>query len=177
MTLKKWMIASLLAAGWATMASAADLKVTMSEATESGAGKALGDITLSETPYGVLFTPDLKGLPPGVHGFHVHANPSCDPGEKDGKKTPALAAGGHLDPAKTGKHMGPYSDAGHLGDLPGLVVAHDGSATYAVLAPRLKSLADVKLHALMIHAGGDNYSDHPKELGGGGGRMVCGVIK
>ena len=29
----------------------------------------------------------------------------------------------------------------------------------------------------MIHAGGDNHSDHPKLLGGGGTRMVCGVIK
>lgn len=27
-------------------------------------------------------------------------------------------AGGHLDPEKTGKHLGPYNDKGHLGDLP-----------------------------------------------------------
>jgi Cu-Zn family superoxide dismutase len=27
----------------------------------------------------------------------------------------------------------------------------------------------------MIHNGGDNYSDTP-QLGGGGARMVCGVI-
>jgi Cu-Zn family superoxide dismutase len=29
----------------------------------------------------------------------------------------------------------------------------------------------------MIHAGGDNYSDHPKRLGGGGARIACGVVK
>jgi Cu-Zn family superoxide dismutase len=29
----------------------------------------------------------------------------------------------------------------------------------------------------MIHAGGDNYSDTPKPLGGGGDRLVCGVVK
>jgi Cu-Zn family superoxide dismutase len=29
----------------------------------------------------------------------------------------------------------------------------------------------------MIHAGGDNHSDTPAPLGGGGGRMACGVIK
>ena len=29
----------------------------------------------------------------------------------------------------------------------------------------------------MIHVGGDNHSDHPKPLGGGGGRLACGVIK
>lgn len=46
-----------------------------------------------------------------------------------------------------------------------------------VLAPRLKSLADVDNRALMVHAGGDNHSDHPQPLGGGGARIVCGVIK
>ena len=29
----------------------------------------------------------------------------------------------------------------------------------------------------MIHAGGDNYSDHPEALGGGGARVACGVDK
>lgn len=29
----------------------------------------------------------------------------------------------------------------------------------------------------MIHAGGDNHSDHPLPLGGGGGRIVCGIVK
>jgi Cu-Zn family superoxide dismutase len=29
----------------------------------------------------------------------------------------------------------------------------------------------------MIHAGGDNYSDHPEKLGGGGARIACGVVK
>jgi Cu-Zn family superoxide dismutase len=29
---------------------------------------------------------------------------------------------------------------------------------------------------MMIHAGGDNYSDKPKALGGGGKRVACGII-
>ncbi|MGI9335880.1 MAG: superoxide dismutase family protein, partial [Gammaproteobacteria bacterium] len=29
---------------------------------------------------------------------------------------------------------------------------------------------------LMIHAGGDNFSDQPKALGGGGARAACGVV-
>ncbi|HAQ86214.1 MAG TPA: superoxide dismutase [Cu-Zn] SodC1, partial [Pseudomonas sp.] len=44
-------------------------------------------------------------------------------------------------------------------------------------APRLKSLGDLKGHALMVHEGGDNYSDEPKPLGGGGARVACGVIE
>jgi Cu-Zn family superoxide dismutase len=45
-----------------------------------------------------------------------------------------------------------------------------------VLAPRIK-VSDLKGRSLMIHAGGDNYSDSPQKLGGGGARVACGVIK
>ncbi|HCL5280518.1 TPA: superoxide dismutase family protein [Salmonella enterica] len=51
---------------------------------------------------------------PGVHGFHIHENPSCMPGMQNGKNVSVLMAGGHLDPEKTGKHLGPYNDKGHL---------------------------------------------------------------
>ena len=64
-----------------------------------------------------------------------------------------------------------------MGDLPALAVTADGKANSPVLAPRLKSLDDVKGHALMVHAGGDNYADEPEPLGGGGARMACGVIE
>lgn len=158
-------------------AFAAGTTVTLNEALPDGNGKALGEVSITETPYGLLFTPKLTGLTPGIHGFHVHEKSSCAAGEQDGKSVPALAAGGHLDPEKTGKHLGPYTDQGHLGDLPGLVVNADGSASYPVLAPRIKSLSEVKNHALMIHAGGDNYADSPEKLGGGGARLACGVIE
>ncbi|WP_246764106.1 superoxide dismutase family protein, partial [Cronobacter sakazakii] len=45
-----------------------------------------------------------------------------------------------------------------------------------VTAPRIKKLDEVKGKALMVHVGGDNLSDHPKPLGGGGARYACGVI-
>ena len=45
-----------------------------------------------------------------------------------------------------------------------------------LLAPRIK-LSEIKGRSLMIHAGGDNYSDDPKPLGGGGARVACGVIE
>lgn len=158
-------------------ASAATLTVPINESLPTSQGKLLGNIVVSETPYGLLFTPHLSGLAPGIHGFHVHQNSSCMPGMDNGKETPALMAGGHFDPKKTGKHLGPYSDKGHLGDLPGMVVNTDGTATYEVIAPRLKSLSEIKGHALMIHVGGDNYSDTPAKLGGGAVRFACGVIK
>lgn len=95
---------------------------------------------------------------------------------KDGKASAAEAAGGHYDPHKTGKHAGPDGD-GHLGDLPVLVVNNEGKAVTPVTASRLKSLDEIKDKALMIHVGGDNMSDQPKPLGGGGARFACGVIK
>ncbi|AKM46204.1 MULTISPECIES: superoxide dismutase family protein [Edwardsiella] len=175
--MKKMKILVLATALMSGAAYSASESITLYEAGPQGAGPTIGEVTVSETPYGLLFTPSLRGLPQGIHGFHVHENASCLPGVKEGKPVPALMAGGHWDPEKRGKHMGPYSDAGHLGDLPGLVVNADGTANYAVLAPRLKSLAQLKGHALMVHVGGDNYDDHPHALGGGGARMACGVIQ
>jgi Cu-Zn family superoxide dismutase len=147
----------------------------MNLADEKGAWGAIGQIVISETPYGLVFTPALTGLPQGLHGFHVHENPSCAPQEKDGKMVPALAAGGHYDPTGSKKHGLPWGD-GHLGDLPALTVDASGTATNPVLAPRLK-MADVKGRSLMIHLGGDNHADHPAPLGGGGARLACGVIQ
>ncbi|MDR3477171.1 MAG: superoxide dismutase family protein [Gammaproteobacteria bacterium] len=134
--------------------------------TPDGEGHKIGTIRADDTIYGLIMTPKLHDLPPGVHGFHIHAEPMCD---HDGK-----AAGGHLDPDKTNVHRGPYEN-GHLGDMPVLNVDANGDATQAVLAPRLK-LAFIMGKAVMIHAGGDNYSDKPEKLGGGGARIACGII-
>jgi Cu-Zn family superoxide dismutase len=54
-------------------------------------------------------------------------------------------------------------------------VDEDGDATEPVLAPRL-TVALIKGRSLMVHAQGDNFSDTPKPLGGGGARIACGVI-
>ena len=113
---------------------------------------------------GARFTPNLSGLTPGEHGFHVHVNPSCGMAGQD--------AGGHYDPQNTGRHEGPNGN-GHLGDLPTLSVNSSGAATTPVVAPRVQ-VTDLDGRSLMIHAGGDNYSDTPAPLGGGGARVACG---
>ena len=83
-----------------------------------------------------------------------------------------MAAGGHYDPANTGKHLGPQGE----GHMPVLTVDASGKATKAVTAPHL-TVADVKGRSIMIHSGGDNYSDQPAPLGGGGARIACGVAR
>lgn len=166
----------LLAAGATTAATeeANKFTVTMRAISATGDGAARGSVVIEQTPYGVVFTPALTGLEPGVHGFHVHEKGSCATAPKDGKPSPGEAAGGHYDPDSSKMHGLPWG-AGHRGDLPALVVDGSGGASQPVLAPRLK-LAELKGRALMIHAGGDNHADHPAPSGGGGTRMVCGVI-
>ena len=129
-------------------------------------GDYLGTISMEDTPEGLFITPKLSGLTEGLHGFHVHENYSCD--------DQALAAGGHLSVGGNNKHLGPYGN-GHLGDLPELYVNKDGKAVLSILAPRLSSKFIVK-RSVIIHHGPDNYSDKPEPLGGGGGRIACGLI-
>lgn len=154
----------------------ASLTIAVNLLDEKG-GRAIGEVVVTESAYGLVFTPDIEGLTPGLHGFHIHEKPSCAAGEKDGKTVLGLGAGGHWDPKETGIHGFPWQDDAHLGDLPALYVDADGKAHYPVLAPRLKKVDEIKGRSLMIHEGGDNHSDHPAPLGGGGARMACGVIE
>jgi superoxide dismutase, Cu-Zn family len=157
------------------IADAATAVASINSITETGIGEALGTVTFRDSAAGLLITPKLSGLPPGPHGFHIHEKANCGPGVNEGKPAAGFAAGGHYDPAHTRKHLGPLSTAGHRGDLPVLVVDSKGDATAAVTAPHL-TVAEIRNRSVMIHAGGDNYSDTPKPLGGGGARIACGVI-
>ncbi|MDR2153271.1 MAG: superoxide dismutase family protein [Helicobacteraceae bacterium] len=157
---------------------AAETTVELFAATQTGAGEKIGSVIISETAYGLVFTPSLSGVANGIHGFHVHANGSCEPTKADdGKITPAGAAGGHLDPKNTNAHKGPYDASGHLGDLPALYADAQGKVSYPVLSPKIKKISEIKGKALMLHVGGDNHADAPSPLGGGGARLACGVIK
>ena len=160
---------------WLTGTASADTTVQMHKVNAEGTAEAVGSVIVSESPHGLVFTPRLEGLKPGIHGFHIHENPDCGPAEQNGKAVAAGAAGGHLDPGKTGKHDFPWG-SGHLGDLPALYVDDGGNADNPVLAPRLKQLSDISKRSLMVHQGGDNHADHPAPLGGGGERIACGVI-
>ena len=40
-----------------------------------------------------------------------------------------------------------------------------------------KDVSALRGKSVVIHAGGDNYSDQPQPLGGGGARIACGVIE
>jgi superoxide dismutase, Cu-Zn family len=154
------------------VAVAQQLSVDINRISENGVGEKIGTVVVKEGKGGVSFKVSAKGLPKGQHGFHVHDKGDCGAASKDGKMVAGFAAGPHYDPAGTKSHKGPKG-GGHKGDLPVLNAGAKG-ISQTVTAPQLK-LADVRGRALMIHDGGDNYSDAP-ENGGGGGRIACGVV-
>lgn len=175
---QKWGIGSLLLFVLLGPVYAAQTTVEVhalnSDPKTKGIGESLGTIEFTDSDKGLVIQPKLKGLPPGPHGFHIHVNDSCEGEEKEGKWEAGAKAGGHLDPAHTDKHLGPYK-SGHHGDLPVLNVDKNGEANEKIVAPHLTVL-DLHKHSVMIHEGGDNYSDQPKPLGGGGPRIACGVF-
>lgn len=159
-----------------TLAQAEMIKAPVFLINDQGTGAQIGTIAFSDTPEGLLLAVDVAGLTPGTHGIHIHEVGNCGAAANpEGKMVPGLAAKGHYDPDKKGAHHGPGGE-GHRGDLPALLVADDGKAAVSLKAPRLK-VAEIKDLSVIIHAGGDNYSDIPAILGGGGARVACAVIK
>ena len=151
------------------------VKVPVNKVSPDGIGEEIGSVTFVDVPDGMDILVDIAALPPGEHGMHIHVNPSCEPAMQDGKSVAALAAGGHWDPDETKAHKGPGHE-GHKGDLP-FITANANGAAQQQLSVKGIATKDIKGRSIMIHAGGDNYSDNPAPLGGGGARIACGVIK
>lgn len=165
---------TVMALLWPAAVQASSLQVTIHSINADGVGEPIGTVSIRDSDQGLELIPNLTGLTPGDHGFHLHETNSCDPAiNAEGVAVAGLAAGGHWDPDGSGTHLGPFGN-GHRGDLSRLVVDEDGSTPTSVVAPRL-STADLTGKALVVHAGGDTYSDTPP-LGGGGARIACGVV-
>jgi Cu-Zn family superoxide dismutase len=135
-------------------------------------GADLGSATFTQTPAGVLITAELTGLPPGVHGFHLHETGSCEPDFG--------AAGGHYNP--TGAEHGFKVTGGpHAGDMPNIHVPDSGNLTIEVLNADItleegapETLFDDDGTALLIHAHADDYESQP--AGDAGDRIACGAV-
>lgn len=137
-------------------------------------GKPLGTAQLSQTEKGVLIDLDLKGLPPGQHGFHIHQTGKCDGAAK------FTSAGGHF--GVSGQEHGYHSGKGpHAGDLPNLIVPESGDLKQQIFTPGVtldsgeNSLFDADGSAIVIHAKADDYRSQP--AGDSGDRIACAVIE
>lgn len=134
-------------------------------------GHVIGEVTLMQTTTGVLIAAEVRGLPPGAHGFHIHGTGACSPD--------FTAAGSHFAPGGE-PHGFLHEDGPHAGDLPNLYVGEDGTghADYFTAAVTLDADADHALFdedgaAFIVHADPDDYLD----VGSAGARIACGVIE
>jgi Cu-Zn family superoxide dismutase len=158
---------------------AKELIINVNAIDSRGVNDVIGTIKFSDNLGYLVLSTDLAKLPAGQRGFHIHEKPNCSPGQdKSGITKAGLGAGGHFDPHATMAHKGPNENKeGHLGDLYFLNVDENGVAKVTMEVKHIKSLDQIKNKAIVVHAGGDNYSDTPDPLGGGGARIACGVIK
>jgi Cu-Zn family superoxide dismutase len=106
-----------------------------------------------------------KGLPPGVHGIHLHSVGRCDGPDFN-------SAGAHWNP-KDKQHGHENPKGAHLGDLPNLSVSADGAGTesFTISGPPLD---DADGTSLVIHAKPDDYRTDP--TGNSGDRIACAVL-
>jgi Cu-Zn family superoxide dismutase len=151
-------------------------------------GTEVGTVQLSEVEGGTQVSVRVTGLPPGFHGFHLHAVGVCEP-DSANPADPSmtgdfLSAGGHIG-------AGEADHGDHPGDLPALFVAESGagSLTSVTGAVTLADLTDDDGSAVMVHADRDNFANIPeryapggpdemtRNTGDAGGRIACGPVE
>jgi superoxide dismutase, Cu-Zn family len=160
--------------GWAFADEKAGASAEATADIRDAKGREVGSATFRETDKGVAVTINVKGLPPGEHGTHIHEVGKCDPPD-------FKSAGGHFNPAK--KEHGLKNPKGpHMGDMPNLVVDRDGTGKLETVLEGVmlkrnmpKSLFHPKGTAVVIHADPDDQMTDP--AGESGDRIACGVIR
>jgi Cu-Zn family superoxide dismutase len=124
-------------------------------------GQDAGIATLSAAATGVRIRLNVKNLPPGEHGLHIHQVAKCDPPD-------FKSAGAHLNPDS--KQHGLENASGpHAGDMPNFMVKPDGTSNQAIIAPNVNMKGADDPHsiftnggtALVIHAKMDDQKTDP----------------
>ena len=169
-------VATFFLLGSATILSAQTHPASRTAAIKNPSGHALGNMTVTEAPHGVLLRIQVKGLTPGWHGVHFHEKADCS----DAK---FKNAGGHIHSKTPVVHGLLNPDANDSGDLPNIYANADGAATVELYSTLVSlngggdrpALLDSDGSALVIHAQPDDYKSQP--IGGAGDRVACAEIR
>ena len=145
--------------------AAADLRPT-----QAGAAGPQGKVSFEETSGGLKVTAHVENAGPGLHGFHIHENGSC---EDSGK-----AAGGHFNPLKVKHGFLPQDGLkeAHTGDFGNIDIGQDGRGNLELILPGLtltEGEYDVAGRAIVMHAKPDDFG---QPTGNAGDRVACGII-
>jgi Cu-Zn family superoxide dismutase len=146
---------------------------TVTATLRNAEGAEIGSVQLNQDASGVVqIRVNASNLVAGEHGIHLHAVGKCE--------GPAFtSAGGHFNPGN--KQHGLSNPAGpHAGDLPGLTVGANGTASYTATTKAVtllagsNSLFDADGSAIVIHAAADDQMTDP--AGNSGARVACAVL-
>ena len=133
----------------------------------NAAGQIMGEVRGGDGDNGAELQITAHGLPPGVHGIHIHDVGICQPPD-------FKSAGGHWNPANK-QHGSQNPNGEHMGDLQNVTVAPDGSLDAEIAVPGAAGpMLDTNGAALVIHADPDDYRTDPS--GNSGARIACAVL-
>jgi len=138
-------------------------------------GPIVGSIYFEEFENLVKIVGEVKGLPPGPHGFHIHEY-------GDLTDHSFMSACSHFNPFGT-RHGCPGDQVRHVGDLGNIVADYKGRATVSLMDDQIKlrgDVANVIGRSLMIHKNADDCgrggNAESLKSGNAGQRIACAVI-
>ncbi|EJD74094.1 superoxide dismutase, partial [Loa loa] len=119
---------------------------------------------------------EIKGLTPGLHGFHVHEYGDTTNG--------CISAGAHFNPCNK-THGGPTDEVKHIGDLGNIEAGYDGIARVNITTKHAKLLGPLSIigRSIIVHADQDDFGrgvgnamQESLKTGNAGKRVACGII-